>query len=1079
MKENRFEVALPLKLPLSEVNDALGNSFHFALKRFLNLEKKLHKDPNLFAEYRKFIHEFLELNHGHFVDIETYQLNKDPVYFLPHHAVIKPESQTTKLRTVFDASMKTNRKVSLNDLLLNGPIVQRDLFDILLLFRFGTFTFTTDIKQMFRNIRVIPENTSLQNILWRDNPDEAIRCIRLDTVTYGLKSSSYLATRCLKELAVQHERDLPLASFIINNCTYMDDVVYAHSDIQVILDAKSQLRQLLQLGSFQTHKWSSNDSRILADIPSTEQLQEGDDCSLKTLGLQLVIRDDQYKITCPETFHNDNFTKRDILAYIGKFYDPMGFVSPIIVQAKSIMQKLWSSKTDWDSTPDNDIRTEWLEFISSLGQMKPIFINRNIPMTDSDVVELIGFSDASSSTAYGCCVYVRVTSPSGKVNMYLICSKSRINPLNNKNMTVPRLELNAALLLSMLITKVWETLKLKFNISRVYLFTDSKIVLAWLHTEPMKLTAYVANRVKVITNNTADCLWLYVNTKDNPADYISRGVSPQELCTCDVWWHGPKFLHDSEYKFDNSIDLQSDLPLPETKTGTAFSSNPASSGTDVNYVFGILHKYSSIHRMVRVLAYIRRFINNLKGNKISHDYISSKELNTALMILIKNEQSLYFKDEMECLQNNKCLKGSLQSLHPFLDDKGIMRVGGRLHHSDIPFSQKHQAILPKESHVTRCIIISEHERLLHAGPKLLLSNLNQRFWLTNGLMFVKKITHKCITCFRQKATASKQLMGSLPAGRVTAMSRPFEKVGVDFAGPINVKLSRVRRSLTGKGYICVFVCFATKAVHLELASDLTSDTYLACLRRFIGRRGLPREIHSDNASTFKGARNQLTELYSLQSSREHQNKVHQFSAQNGIEFHFIPSYSPTFGGLWEAAVKSTKYHLKRVLQGHILTYEQINTILVEIECILNSRPLIPLSSSDVNDYSYLTPGHFLIGNALTMYPENDVCNIPRNRLKFWQLGLQIKQSFWKMWYKHYINVLQNRPKWLNILPNIKIGSLVILKEDNVPTMYWPMARVVNVFPGHDGHVRAVEVRTSNGKTHTRSILKICILPIDD
>lgn len=1081
LKDDCFEVALPLKLPLEDVNDALGNSFHFALKRFLNLEKKLHKDHNLFLEYQKFIHDYLNLNHGHFVDIESYQLSKDAVYFLPHHAVLKPDSKTTKLRTVFDASMKTSKKVSLNDLLLNGPTVQRDLFDILLLFRFGDYTFTTDIKQMFRNIRVIPEHTSLQNILWRDSPDETIKCIRLDTVTYGLKSSSYLATRCLKELAMQNEREMPLASFILNNCAYVDDVLYSNSNLDLMLEAKSQLQRLLQMGSFKTHKWSSNDSRILEDIPSTDRhfddLEfQNDDCSIKTLGLQLVVHQDKFKITSPEFFDAKNITKREILAYIGKFYDPMGFVGPTVVQAKAIMQKLWSSKTDWDAAPDENIKTEWLQFLSSLAKMDPIYIDRNIQLSDADSVELIGFSDASSSTAYGCCVYLRVTDNKGKVHMHLLCSKSRINPLQNKNLTVPRLELNAALLLSILIAKVSNTLKLKLKINQVYLFTDSQIVLAWLRSEAMKLTAYVANRVKAITSNTAGCQWLYVNTKDNPADYISRGVSPHELSDCDMWWHGPRFLYDSKYMFNQSIELPSNLP--ESRSSAAISSNVGTAARPVNDVLQGMHKYSSIHKMVRILAYMLRFINNLKGSKVSHNYLLSSELNFALMLLIKFEQEFHFHEEIECLSKKQSLKGSLQSLHPFLDNLGMLRVGGRLHHANIPYTQKHQAILPKQSYVTECIVRSEHERLLHAGPRLLLSNLNQKYWITNGLLYVKKITNKCVKCFRQKATASKQLMGSLPAGRVTALSRPFEKVGVDFAGPVNVKLSRVRRSVIGKGYICVFVCFATKAIHLELASDLTTDTYLACLRRLISRRGLPKEIYSDNASTFKGARNQLVEIYNLFSSRDHQSKVFQFTAQKGIDFHFIPSYSPTFGGLWEAAVKSTKYHLRRVVQGHLLTYEQLNTVLVEIECVLNSRPLLPISSSDVNDYSYLTPGHFLIGNALTMYPENDISNVPQNRLKFWQLCTQIKQSFWKMWHKQYLNVLQNRPKWLNISPNIKIGTLVILREDNVPVMFWPMARVVNTYPGHDGHVRAVEVKTSNGKTHTRSIFKICVLPLD-
>ncbi|XP_028164538.1 uncharacterized protein LOC114355741 isoform X1 [Ostrinia furnacalis] len=932
---------------------------------------------------------------------------------------------------------------------------------------------------MFRNVRIIPEHASLQNILWRDSPDEPIKCIRLDTVTYGLKSSNYLATRCLKELAMQHKHTYPLASFIIENCTYVDDILYANNNLDIILEAKSQLRKLLSLGSFHTHKWSSNDNRVLTDIPSAErhfddiELQQ-DNCLLKTLGLKLIVKDDKFEMSCPEPCNNNNCTKRDILSYIGKMYDPMGFVSPIIVQAKAIMQRLWVSKTAWDSTPDDDIRHAWHEFSAALAMMEPIYIPRNIHVNNTDKIELIGFSDASSSTAYGCCVYMRVTDINGNVKMHLLCSKSRINPLQDKNKTVPRLELNAALLLSILMSKVYCTLKLIHNINNVYCFTDSKIVLAWLHAEPMKLNAYVANRVKAITKNLSVCRWLYVNTENNPADYVSRGVSPSELHDCRMWWDGPEILLDNKYNFDSEIDLPANLP--ETKSGSAFSTSQLSTYT--GDIFDHLRNYSSIHRMVRTLAYVLRFVNNIKGDKISYNYLSSSELNNALLLIIKNEQELYFKDEISCLRNNKPVKGPLQSLCPFLDCKGILRVGGRLHHSNIPYAHKHQVILPKKCHITDCIIKSEHERLLHAGPKLLLCNLNQKFWITNGLMYVKKLTKDCVLCFRHKASASKQLMGSLPADRVTAMSRPFEKVGVDFAGPINVKLSRVRRSLVGKGYICVFVCFATKAVHLELASDLTTETYLACLKRLISRRGLPREIYSDNASTFKGARNQLAELYSLQASGSHQNKVCQFAANQGINFHFVPAYSPTFAGLAEAAVKSTKYHLKRVLQSQLLTYEQINTILIEIECILNSRPLIPLSS-DVNDFSYLTPGHFLIGNSLTMYPENDVTNIPSNRLKFWQLCNQIKQSFWKMWYKQYLNSLQNRPKWLDVLPNVKVGTIVILKEDNVPVMSWPMARVTKVFPGHDGRVRAVEVIRSNRKSHVRSIRKICILPIDD
>lgn len=473
------------------------------------------------------------------------------------------------------------------------------------------------------------------------------------------------------------------------------------------------------------------------------------------------------------------------------------------------------------------------------------------------------------------------------------------------------------------------------------------------------------------------------------------------------------------------------------------------------------------------------FLNHINKNKniLNTEFLTSFELNQSFMYIIKFEQNKYFQNDINNISKGNYKKGNLASLHPFLDDFGLLRVGGRLHFADISYEQKHPIILPKGSLITSLFIRSEHERLLHAGPKLLLANINQRFWIINGLSEIRKITHKCIVCFREKATVAKQLMGSLPASRVTACARPFERVGVDFAGPVEVKLSRIRRSVIGKGYICVFICFVTKAIHLELASDLTTETFLACFRRFVSRRGLPTEIHCDNASTFKCAKSRLVELYSLMSSRDHQAKVHCFSSQRGIKFHFIPTYSPTFGGLWEAAVKSTKYHLKRVLKRAVMTYEQLNSILIEIEAILNSRPLLQMSS-DPNDFCYLTPGHFLIGSSLTMYPEQNLCDVPKNRLKFWEQCTNIKQSFWKIWHKYYLNILQNRPKWQSEQLNVKQGSLVILKEDNIPSMMWPMARIVKLFPGHDGKVRTVEVRTSNNKTHIRSIHKICLLPID-
>ncbi|XP_049876780.1 uncharacterized protein LOC126374292 isoform X2 [Pectinophora gossypiella] len=1086
-QNNKFEVALPLKLPLESINETLGQTFNLALKRYLNLEARFQRDPELHKLYSEFIHEYVQQGHGTFVDISQYNLDSDPVYFLSHHAILRPDKKTTKCRVVFDASMKSNKKVSLNDLLLNGPVVQKDLIDILLLFRTGEFIFVTDIKAMFRNISLAQKYRSLQNILWRDTPKENIQCIQLNTVTYGLKSSSYLATRCLKELAVRYREQFPLAAHIIEHSTYVDDALVSHDSSELLIESKRQLCTLLGIGGFHLHKWYSNCTSLLDDIPKSQQhfddieLGKDNDASLKTLGISYNINTDSFMLSSPSTNENMPTTKRDILSFIGKFYDPLGYAGPILVTSKAIMQQLWLAKVGWDERPPDELLKVWCEFFDSLQVMSPITIARHVGVCNARSVQIIGFADASSTTAYGCCIYLRVTDKTGKVKISLLCSRSRVNPIR-QSLTVPRLELNAAVMLAKLVVRVYDTLHHKLNIGDVHLYSDSQIVLAWIKTNITSLNTYVGNRVKVITQLTHQYRWSYIRSEDNPADCLSRGVLPSELHNHPLWWEGPEFLHKGEYTLMDMPQLPVPGELPEIKACAVFSGSlvcMVSSTNEQLLQLDFLDKYSDINKMQRILAYILRFIQNVRSNSAKNNlnYISSKELNDSLLLIIKYEQQKYLKED---IHNLKCkqsiLKGNLKPLCPFLDNKGLVRVGGRLENSSMPYSQKHPVVLPRDSRVTHLIIHAEHIKNLHAGPRVVLSTINQRFWIVHGMREIKKVLHKCITCFKLKANSAKQLMGTLPHDRVNAC-RPFQKVGLDFAGPIIIKQSRIRRSLETKAYVCVFVCFVTKAIHLELASDLKTETFLACLKRFISRRGVPTDIYSDNASTFRSASSQLNNLYKLQSSNEHQAKLHAFSSQRGITFHFVPCYSPTFAGLAEAGVKSMKFHLKRVVQTAILTYEELNTVLCQIESILNSRPLMPLSS-DINDYSCLTPGHFLIGTALNAYPESGEPVVIVNRLKFWKQCSNITNSFWKVWSKQYLNILQTRSKWRDIQPNVQVGTLVLLKEDSTAPMQWPLARVIQTFPGNDNRVRVVEVKTANGRTHKRSVVKICPLPIE-
>lgn len=341
---------------------------------------------------------------------------------------------------------------------------------------------------------------------------------------------------------------------------------------------------------------------------------------------------------------------------------------------------------------------------------------------------------------------------------------------------------------------------------------------------------------------------------------------------------------------------------------------------------------------------------------------------------------------------------------------------------------------------------------------------------------IKEVVKSCVTCCRSNPKPVGFLMGSLPRSRITPC-RPFYNCGVDYAGPILVREGTLRRSKMMKTYICIFVCFATRAAHIALAKDLTTQSFLNCLKRFCARRGKPAHIHSDNGLNFVGANNYFLELYSLLNQKEHNNIVTSFLAEDQIKWHFIPARSPHMGGLWEAAVKSAKYHLRRVLGDSCLTYEELYTLLVKIEACLNSRPLTSMST-DINDYLPLTPSHFLIGDSLLTLPDDNVRDAKTSRLNRCQHVTQMYQRFWCRWSKEYLGSLQVRNKWQQDLGcPLKVGSLVILVEDNMPPLRWPVVRITQLHTGNDNIVRVATVQLPHGNVVKRALSKVALFQL--
>ena len=743
-------------------------------------------------------------------------------------------------------------------------------------------------------------------------------------------------------------------------------------------------------------------------------------------------------------------------------FDPLGFVSPVLVLAKVLMQRIWAAHIDWDDLLDQILLQYWIKFRDSLAELNTLRIPRCVVPPTTVRHDIHGFADASGK-AYGACLYLVCTTAAGFKTARLLCSKSKIALLDE--MSIPRMELCAASLLARLVVKALTAMKLSIN--KVLLYSDSQNVLSWLRKSPHQLETFQRNRVIEINRLTDNYQWTYVPTTENPMDIISRGQFPATFITNRLWWEGPTFLLDDE---PSIVSTPAELISSREGIIAAVSSVALS-------VLPVFEKFSNFRKLQRVVAYILRYTSNSrlpKANRNLKPYLTIPEMRNSLKCIVKLIQNAELSDEINSLAKGTVSK-KFASLSPFLDGEGFLRVGGRLQNSSLPYVSKHPYLLPHGHHVVESLLRTLHVENLHIGPSGLLAIFRQSFWTTKARSTVRKVCRTCISCFKVQPRGNSQFMGNLPHDRVTP-AFPFEITGVDYAGPITVKEGRYKPKHV-KGYIAVFICLTTKNVHLELVSDLSTEAFLAALDRFVNRRGLVKRLLSDNGTNFVGASNELRRLYQLLKHETTQAKIKELLLPKEIEWTFIPPRAPHFGGLWEAGVKSVKTHLKRTLQSAVLTFEEYYTVLTNIESILNSRPLYALSE-DPSDPLPVTPAHLQLGRPLESVPKPTLLDLPVQRLSRWQYLNYLRDHFWKRWSKEYLSTLQARSKWTRKQLNLQPNMIVIVAEDNAPAQMWNLGRITKTYPGRDLVVRVADVRTASG-IYRRPATKLIPLPIVD
>ncbi|KMQ86943.1 hypothetical protein RF55_13931, partial [Lasius niger] len=911
-----------MRLPFSATPTSLAETRKPAERLLTAIERKGRQDARFGELYRSFMQEYEDLQHMELVEQSTNKDYDQRQNYLPHHGVLRESSITTKLRVVFNGSQRTRTGESLNSHLLVGANLLPALSDVLLRWRWHKYVLVTDIEKMYRQIIVHPEDRDWQRILWRHDVAGPVREYRLKTVTYGLACAPFLAIRTLKQLANDEEARYPHGAISLRRDCYVDDIVTGASTLSDAIATQSELRELCMAGGFPLRKWAANCEDILAGIPQEHRLQrtphswEGECHS--TLGLRWHPLDDHFTLsTHPRTI--TEFTKRRVLSETARLFDPMGWLAPVVIRAKILIQSAWLRQLDWDAPLPSADALQWQRFFTELPQLEKIRVNRWLGTGVEDVLlELHGFADASER-GYAAAVYLRVEA-NDSTSLHLLAAKSKVAPV--KQVSLPRLELCAAALLTVLTAHLRTSLNL--STAPVHLWTDSKVTLHWIQGHASRWKTYVANRVSQIQVQLPEAQWRHVPGRDNPADCASRGISPNELLEHRLWWTGPAWLTKEKIFWPNESCDAPDGKLPEERPATCCNADVVKTEPE------FLLRFSSLHRLLRVTAWCcrwRRPSTRPPGGVESP--LQPDELEDALLRWLRIVQRLHFPAEVAAIAAKRTIpsRSSILKLSPFLDENNVLRVGGRLKHAVLSRDERHPMIVPTSSWLTRLLVESRHRQTLHGGTQLTLGLLRLKFWIPRGRTIVKQVLHRCVTCIRWRASTPQPVMSDLPRGRVTA-ARPFLRTGVDYAGPILIRTSKGRGQRAHKAFISVFVCLSTKAVHLDVVSDYTTEAFLAAFRRFVSRRGLCEEVYSDCGTNFVGADRELRELFRASSSDGR--RIAHAATTEGVRWHFNPPSAPHFGGLWEAAVKSAKHHLRRVIGESTLTYEEMSTLLAQV-----------------------------------------------------------------------------------------------------------------------------------------------------
>jgi hypothetical protein len=1085
--DGRYEVTLPYKVK----DPDLPSNYGLALGRLKSLFQRFEGQEELLKEYAKILEQQQELE---IIEEVQDMKSENKIHYVPHHFVVDKTRDTTKMRMVFDASAKASKShLSINECLLRGPIILEDLCGLLMRLRLGKVAMSSDVEKAFLQVGLQESERDVTRFLWvkdvtKPVSKDNLKVFRFRRVPFGYISSPFLLSATIKHhLEQDGSKD---ARDMVQN-VYVDNILGVRNSTEEGWKYYETAKRLLADVKMNVRQWSTNDDDLWEKIPEKDRASSR---VTKVMGMiwdteadEISLRPPKKKI--PDIISAVSVTKRQLVSMISSFFDPCGFFSPILIRGKMLVQELWKAQVKWDDSIPDSMLQELSFLVQEMICLQEIKVPRWIKVTAK--IQLHSFSDASGK-AYGAVSYLRCEQGDGSVKVNIIFAKGRLVPI--KAVTIPKLELTAMVLAKRI--SVFVVNQLRLEIDEVHIWTDSMCTLQWIHSTKVR-SVYVENRVKEIraekTYRTR-----FVPSEENPADILSRGSSVESLQKNDLWWHGPSFLMHPESKWPKTDKI--DFDAVEEDKDKAVPGDPVqqlskavnTSKEESGYPFS-LPRCSSLPKLLRITGWVKRFVafcRNKEDRQLrATDVLRAHEMYQAQMFWVKRVQDEAFPD----LEAEK-LKDLKKNLQLFRDEKGVIRSRGRLENSDLEVPEKFPILLPKNHRFTRLMITDCHERLMHAGVRQTLAQVRLVYWVPQGRQKVQSILHFCRVCRSADGGAFKTPeTPPLPPFRVR-QSPPFSYVGIDYMGPLIVKIpptivivkegrKEKKKVITSKKvWISLFTCAVVRAVHLELVDDQASDEFLMALRRCAAMYGKPTMIVCDNAGQF-----QTTKLLLAELSR--QRNVQEYCAKEGISWHFIPELAPWMGAFYERMIQTVKRSLWKTLGKKCLTTSQLQTVLCEVAAVVNTRPLVHVEHEAGEEA--LTPAHFLAKQGregLPSFPVDAVGRFNKEStgrgalVKRWNEAQQIMADFWKTWLHEYLAALRERPavkfndrKASDITP--KPGVVVLIKEEKMPRGKWKLGKITELREGKDGFVRSASVKLANRRVIVRPIR--LLYPLED